>query len=172
MRTTIAVVEEEVLKYYGMKAEELFVTCKKRHLAERRQIFYYLCRIFTKDSLDTIGAYAGYYRGRLFDHATVLHGENQIINFLGYNKKITADVEAIKKEILKTTPLDVKEESFRINRYNPVHFQKEVKNVLDKMIAKDNELDERLAQIVASHNELLERVELLERMYINALEVV
>jgi len=69
------------------------------------------------------------------------------------------DVESIQANIIESIPVEEKDLTT-------------FKSKTDISIQNSKEIHERLAQIIFSHNELLERVELLERMYINALEVV
>jgi uncharacterized protein with PhoU and TrkA domain len=160
MRTTSAVVEEEVLKYYQITAGELFNSGRSGLFKENRYIFYFLAEKYTANSMLQIGRHAGQLRGKQYDHATVLHGRNKIRDYIAYDKKLLREIEEIIGNI-KANPNTVYTENTLV-----------FKNELDSLVAKDNELDERLAQIVASHNELLERVKFLEGMYINALEVV
>jgi hypothetical protein len=159
MKTTIRVVEEEVLKYYGIDVKDVFAIDRDRHIVEKRQIFYYLCRLLTHESLYSIGIFAGKYRNKPFSHCTVLHGSNQVRDIMKFDKRMKHDVESIQANIIESIPVEEKDLTT-------------FKSKTDISIQSSKEIHERLAQIVASHNELLERVKFLEGMYINALEVV
>ena len=95
MRIPIKEIEIEVNKYYESKEGEIFTNTRERNVVERRYVFYYLAITHTAESLGFIGAFAGQYRGKNYDHATVFHGSNKIGDLMCYDKKIKRDIEKI-----------------------------------------------------------------------------
>ena len=105
MNSTLETIEEAVCTNYGITGQELFANTRKRHIVRIRQMFYYLARRYTLKSLSDIGVYAGYVRGCPFDHATVLHGANCIVDQLHLerrkrDKEMTENVDNIRHLIM------------------------------------------------------------------------
>lgn len=65
---TIDVIQKMVCDYYNVSYDTLLQKTRKREIVQARQITMYLAKMFTKNSLKTIGEHFG---GR--DHTTVIH---------------------------------------------------------------------------------------------------
>lgn len=66
--TTIEMIQKIVCEHFGLSYDKLLSKTRKREIVQARQITMYLSKIFTKNSLKTIGEHFG---GR--DHTTVIH---------------------------------------------------------------------------------------------------
>lgn len=95
MKAPITVIENEINKFYDLEKGEMFKNTRKQENVLRRQLFYYLCVEYTTNSLDTSGKYAGKYRGKSFNHATVKHGADRIRDFISFDKKLRSEVQSI-----------------------------------------------------------------------------
>lgn len=93
----IEIVHRAVCQHYNIPLNTLFEKTRRRHIAEMRQVFFYVCRRMTKYSSIAIGEYPRKVYGKFWNHATVLHGIKAIDNLLIYNKLIKYDVSEIKK---------------------------------------------------------------------------
>jgi len=65
---TIASIQKLVCDYFDVPYEKLLQKTRKREIVQARQISMFLAKVFTKNSLKTIGEHFG---GR--DHTTVIH---------------------------------------------------------------------------------------------------
>jgi chromosomal replication initiator protein len=65
---TIDAIQKMVCDYFDLPYDKLLQKTRKREIVQARQITMYLSKIFTKNSLKTIGNHFG---GR--DHTTVIH---------------------------------------------------------------------------------------------------
>jgi chromosomal replication initiator protein len=65
---TIETIQKMVCDFFDVSYDKLLQKTRKREIVQARQITMYLAKIFTKNSLKTIGEHFG---GR--DHTTVIH---------------------------------------------------------------------------------------------------
>ena len=77
--------------YYQQEAELIKGHCRKRKYVTPRHMFAYLSKQYLPNiALVDIGAYLC---GR--DHSSVIHGQQSIQNFLGFDKKTQRDYSCI-----------------------------------------------------------------------------
>jgi len=74
--------------------EDLIGGCRKKDLAEPRQIVMYLMREELKNSYPTIGQEIG---NR--DHTTAMHAYTKISNIINQDEKINQDIKLIKEKL-------------------------------------------------------------------------
>jgi len=91
--------KEEILRIVCNELEMEFDELKNRKTRLRefvyaRQLYGYFCKIYTKESLSSIGKFINK------DHATIIHSVKQINNFKDVDKKIKNEVNKI-NSILK-----------------------------------------------------------------------
>lgn len=81
-----------------------FKKTRKRDVAEKRQLWWYLCKNFTKASYAKIGSFGKdeFDLGR-WDHASVLHGVKVIQNLIDADKKFKPYYELIEKKLKHKT---------------------------------------------------------------------
>ena len=85
-----------VAEYFDIEIDDIIGPCRKKNLAEPRQIIMYLMREEMKSSYPTIGHELG---GR--DHTTVIHAYDKIIRNLKTDDKLRQDIN-VKKQKLYT----------------------------------------------------------------------
>lgn len=83
-----------VAEYYDISIEDIVGSCRKKNLAEPRQIIMYLMREELKSSYPFIGQELG---GR--DHTTAIHAYEKISRNLKSDDKIRHDVNVLKQKI-------------------------------------------------------------------------
>jgi len=83
-----------VAEYFDISFEDIIGPCRKKNLAEPRQIIMYLMREEMKASYPTIGQELG---GR--DHTTVIHAYDKIIKNLKNDDKLRQDINILKQKI-------------------------------------------------------------------------
>ena len=108
MTTTLSIIEESICEYFDISYRQMFKNRRVRYWVSKRQMFFFLSRQYTKLSFRTIGAHAGRWRGKDFDHATVLHGCNLIKDQLDIEtdrklRKTTEQIEGITRLIREKT---------------------------------------------------------------------
>lgn len=81
-------------EYFDLKIDDIVSPCRKKSLAEPRQIIMFLIREELKTSYPTIGQELG---GR--DHTTVIHAYEKIKKNLKDNDKLRQDVNILKQKI-------------------------------------------------------------------------
>lgn len=135
MRTTLKAIEKEITGFYEITAGQMFKRTRKREFVEKRQIFYYLAKLYTVKSLGKIGKYAGSLQGKPFDHATVLHGSKTIGNLIASDKKLKHEIQEIIANIRKNKDTLYTE--------NEMLFKKE----LDEIIEKNKDLERRILKL-------------------------
>lgn len=96
---TLQMIHTAVCKYYDIDLDELFNKTRKRHIVERRQIFFYLGRDLTNLSQHQIGLYSEPVYDVSWDHATVRHAENNIRDLMSVNKNFSEQINTIKNII-------------------------------------------------------------------------
>ena len=74
---TIDTIQKLVSEYYNVSCEKLLDKTRKREIVQARQVSMYLAKMFTKNSLKTIGEHFG---GR--DHTTVIHSCQTVRNLM------------------------------------------------------------------------------------------
>ncbi|HOH67222.1 MAG TPA: chromosomal replication initiator protein DnaA, partial [bacterium] len=83
-----------VSEYFDITLEDIISPCRKKNLAEPRQIIMYLMREEMKASYPTIGQELG---GR--DHTTVIHAYEKIIKNLKIDDKLRQDINILKQKL-------------------------------------------------------------------------
>jgi len=83
-----------VSEYFDITLEDIIGPCRKKNLAEPRQIIMYLMREEMKASYPTIGQELG---GR--DHTTVIHAYEKIIKNLKIDDKLRQDINILKQKL-------------------------------------------------------------------------
>lgn len=83
-----------VAEFYDIAIEDLIGSCRKKDLAEPRQIVMYLMREELKNSYPTIGQEIG---NR--DHTTAMHAYLKISNIINQDEKINQDIKLIKEKL-------------------------------------------------------------------------
>jgi chromosomal replication initiator protein len=93
-RQTVPVkeIQEAVCRYYGVSMLDLLSHRRTRDINVPRQVAMYLCRTLTAHSYAQLGRRFG---GR--DHTTVIHSAQKIEGLLGYDLKLTCDVNTLRK---------------------------------------------------------------------------
>ncbi|MBP5323677.1 MAG: chromosomal replication initiator protein DnaA [Bacteroidaceae bacterium] len=93
---TIDMIIKSVCDNYHVTNEELSSTSRKRNIVLARQVAMYLSHKHVKNiTYARIGEYIG-----KKDHTTVLHSCTQVIQQMGYDKKLSSSISTIEKEIL------------------------------------------------------------------------
>ncbi len=85
-------IQEAVSRHYGISVLDLISDRRGRAYALPRQVAMYFCRTLSPHSYAEIGRRFG---GR--DHSTVLYGSQKIENALGYDVRVTCDVNTLRK---------------------------------------------------------------------------
>ena len=67
---------------------------RKKNIADARAITMYLCRMYTKESLERIGLEIG---GR--DHSTVIYSFEKISNELKTNQELKEEIRILKEKL-------------------------------------------------------------------------
>lgn len=95
-RQTVAVREiiNAVCKHYDVTAFDLMSQRRTKDISLPRQVAMYFCRKLTPHSFAEIGRRFG---GR--DHSTALHATQKIEGLLGYDMRLTCDVNALKRAL-------------------------------------------------------------------------
>lgn len=95
-RQTVAVREiiNAVCKHYDVTTFDLMSQRRTKDISLPRQVAMYFCRTLTPHSFAEIGRRFG---GR--DHSTALHATQKIEGLLGYDLKLTCDVNALKRAL-------------------------------------------------------------------------
>jgi chromosomal replication initiator protein len=83
-----------IADYFDIKQEELYGSCRKKHLTLPRQIAMYLMRTELNSSYPSIGAE---FSGR--DHTTAIHAFEKIQKELDNDAKLNQDVNLIKQRL-------------------------------------------------------------------------
>ena len=86
-----------VAEYFDISIEDIAGACRKKNLAEPRQIIMYILREEMKASYPTIGAELG---GR--DHTTAIHAYEKIARNLKTDDKLRQDINTIKQKLLNS----------------------------------------------------------------------
>jgi len=92
---------EAVCTHFNYRAETIISQNRVGNLVYARQIYCYLCRELTKDSLSVMSDYIKR------DHATALHSIKKITNLLSVYPEVKKDIKAIKSLLLEINPLIV-----------------------------------------------------------------
>jgi chromosomal replication initiator protein len=90
---TIDVIKKLVCKEYGIKTKEIVLPTRKRSIARPRQVALYLSKIYTDQSLKTIG--------KSFNriHATVLHSVGVVERAIQENSAFKKQVNFIREKL-------------------------------------------------------------------------
>ena len=91
---TLKYIINTVAEYFDIEIDDIIGPCRKRNLAEPRQIIMYLMREEMKASYPTIGQEIG---GR--DHTTVIHAYDKIIRNLKTDDKLRQDINILKQKL-------------------------------------------------------------------------
>ena len=91
---TLKYIINTVAEYFDIEIDDIIGPCRKKNLAEPRQIIMYLMREEMKASYPTIGQEIG---GR--DHTTVIHAYNKIIGNLKTDDKLRQDINVLKQKL-------------------------------------------------------------------------
>jgi hypothetical protein len=93
-RQTVAVREiiNAVCKHYNVTVFDLMSQRRTKDISLPRQVAMYFCRNLTPHSFAEIGRRFG---GR--DHSTALHATQKIEGLLGYDIRLTADVNTLRR---------------------------------------------------------------------------
>ncbi|MGM0530451.1 MAG: helix-turn-helix domain-containing protein [Bacteroidota bacterium] len=84
-----------VCKYFEQDPYQVHKKTRKREVVQTRQIAMYFAKMFTKDSLQTIGDKIG---GK--DHATVLHACKTVENLCDSDKSYWRNIEDLKAQFM------------------------------------------------------------------------
>lgn len=79
---SIDFIKKTVCEYFGIALDQLKSRTRKREIVQSRQVAMYFAKIYTKNSLASIGAQIG---GK--DHATVLHACKTVNNLMETDKR-------------------------------------------------------------------------------------
>ena len=93
-RQTVTVREiiNAVCKHFDVTVFDLMSQRRSKDISLPRQVAMHLCRKFTPHSFAEIGRRFG---GR--DHSTALHADQKIAGLLGYDMRLTCDVNALRR---------------------------------------------------------------------------
>lgn len=91
---TLKYIINTVAEYFDIEIDDIIGPCRKKNLAEPRQIIMYLMREEMKASYPTIGHEIG---GR--DHTTVIHAYDKIIRNLKTDDKLRQDINTLKQKL-------------------------------------------------------------------------
>jgi chromosomal replication initiator protein len=83
-----------VSEYFDIEIPDILGACRKKNLAEPRQIIMYLMREEMKASYPSIGSEIG---GR--DHTTVIHAYDKIVRNLKTDDKLRQDINVLKQKL-------------------------------------------------------------------------
>lgn len=83
-----------VAEYFDIEIDDIIGPCRKKNLAEPRQIIMYLMREEMRASYPTIGHELG---GR--DHTTVIHAYDKIMRNLKTDDKLRQDINVLKQKL-------------------------------------------------------------------------
>ena len=85
-------IQEAVCKHYSVSILDVLSGRRTHEVAFPRQVGMYLCRHLTPHSYAEIGRRFG---GR--DHTTVIHASQKIGGLVGFDMKVTCDVNTLRK---------------------------------------------------------------------------
>jgi len=89
-----------ICRYFNITAQSLFKKSRKREIITARMGFYYLAKNNTKLSLAAIGSVAlDYGREKKIDHATVLHGLNELSDLISVEKNLEDMIDELNELI-------------------------------------------------------------------------
>jgi hypothetical protein len=86
-------IKSAVLHYFEMTPDEVFRKCRKRELVLARQIMHYLAKKYT--SLSLIGIGAEFPHKLAFDHTSVRHSIETVLNLMETDANVRSQVNAI-----------------------------------------------------------------------------
>lgn len=89
---SIEFIKKTVCDYFNIAPEQLKSKTRKREIVQSRQIAMYFAKIFTKNSLASIGSQIG---GK--DHATVLHACKTVNNLMETDKRFKRYINDLEK---------------------------------------------------------------------------
>ena len=92
---------EAVCLHFNFSQNLVISLNRRADLVKARQIYCYLCRELTKDSLSVMSDYIKR------DHATALHSIKKITSLLSVYPDVKKDIKAIKSLLLEINPLIV-----------------------------------------------------------------
>lgn len=96
MKVSIKEILDVVCNYYLVTRKELFSNTRLRHIAQKRQVYFYLATLYTRDSLATIGKISlEYGRKTPFNYATVRHGKKTIKDLLEIDRNLREEMNVI-----------------------------------------------------------------------------
>lgn len=95
----LSTIHKIVCDYYGIELDVLLSRTRKRQIIEKRQMFHYLCRIFTNKSLSCIGLYYKDVINTFYDHATVRHSCKTIEDLMEVDKVLRLDYMSLSESI-------------------------------------------------------------------------
>ena len=93
-KISLDLITKVVCEYYNITKDDILSKRRTKNIAYPRQIFMYLSRELTDNSLPTIGEYYG---GR--DHSTVIHGYDKIKEDLKTNGGLQEEIDKITSNI-------------------------------------------------------------------------
>lgn len=93
--TTTGQIMGVICNYYNITPDYLLTKTQKREYVKPRQQFFYLCWYFQSDSVWGLSRKIG------FNHATLIHGRQVVINEMSYNRKVKQQMEEM-IEIIET----------------------------------------------------------------------
>jgi chromosomal replication initiation ATPase DnaA len=91
-------IKEVIKEVTGVSFERINQPTRKREIMFSRQLFHFLCRKFTSQSLKFIGSLTT----RSYDHSTVINSKNEIQNTI-YLKNRCANWQKVESAILRLT---------------------------------------------------------------------
>ena len=114
---TLATIHSVLCEYYEIEKETIFDRSRERFFIEKRQIFHYLSRRFTKKSHNTIANYYSDITNITYTHSSIIHSVKKVKGYVLYDKALRHDVNSIIDELLaiKTTAEITNDKSYLNN---------------------------------------------------------
>ncbi|MGH2611784.1 MAG: helix-turn-helix domain-containing protein, partial [Rhabdochlamydiaceae bacterium] len=94
----IETIQKMVCEYMSIPYDKLLEKTRKREIVQARQITMYLAKMFTKNSLKTIGEHFG---GR--DHTTVIHSCQTVRDLMDTDTSFKDSVMALQQKLQLAT---------------------------------------------------------------------
>ena len=91
---TIDTIQKMVCEFFDLPYDRLLQKTRKREIVQARQITMYLAKIFTKNSLKTIGEHFG---GR--DHTTVIHSCQTVKDLMDTDSMFRESVMELQQKV-------------------------------------------------------------------------
>ena len=90
VQINLKLISELICQYYNLQEFQIFSKSRIRDLVIPRQMFHYLARKYTNETLNNIATYSPF---RYFTHANVLYSKKTIDNLSSYSNVVMQDVK-------------------------------------------------------------------------------